>query len=138
MHQEISMGQVEQRTNEKTLLHPAPYTPVPPHRDSSFIMMKEPWSSVSIRIYTTQSYGYFRPVPNVLWMSFLTSIRLWGERFRRHNNSRKQQRFQPNIFAVTVVVVARGRSLYNLVLCFPAASQLVSVAPTSSDQAQTP
>ena len=36
------------------------------------------------------------------------------ERFRRRSNSSKQQQSQPNIFAVTVVIVALGCSLYFL------------------------
>ena len=41
-------------------------------------------------------------------------VRLWGERFRRHNNSSKRQQSQPNNFAVAVVVVALGRWLHVL------------------------
>ena len=44
--------------------------------------------------------------------SHSTSVRLWGKRCRRHINSSQQQQVQPNIFAVTVIVVALGRSLY--------------------------
>ena len=67
----------------------------------------------------------FPPVPTLyIVVSVIRRmyVRLWGERFRRHNNSSKQQQQQPqpNNFAVAVVVVAFGRWLYFL--SFPAAS----------------
>ena len=56
------------------------------------------------------------------------SVRLRGERFRRQS--------RPNIFAVTVVVVALGRSM--CFLSFPAASSLVSAAANPTDQPPNP
>ena len=50
------------------------------------------------------------------------SVRLRGERSRRHNNSSRQQQSQINVFAVTVIVVALGRSMHFI--SFPAASLL--------------
>ena len=44
--------------------------------------------------------------PHASTLCHSTYVRLWWERSRRHNSS--------NIFAVTVVVVALGRSLYFL------------------------
>ena len=43
----------------------------------------------------------------------LTYVRLWGERFRRRNNSSKQQQSHLDNFVVTVDV-ALGHSLYFL------------------------
>ena len=49
----------------------------------------------------------FRPVPVLFVIQ-----RLRVESFRRHSNTCKQQQYQPDIFAVTVFVVALGRPLY--------------------------
>ena len=49
----------------------------------------------------------------------LTYARLWGGLFLRHNDSNKQQQSQPHNFAVAVVVVALGSSVYFI--SFPAA-----------------
>ena len=65
------------------------------------------------------------------------SVRLWGKRDRRHNNNSRQRQSQPNIFAVTIIVVAFGHSLY--LVCFPPASYLVSRASSNpTDQAPNP
>ena len=55
-----------------------------------------------------------------------------------HNNSSKLQQSQPNSFAVAIVIVALGRSLY--LLCFPAAFELVSASTVVpySDQRPNP
>ena len=58
-----------------------------------------------------KSFEYFHPVP-FLFLIRRPSVRLWGKRSRHHNNSSTQQQSQRSIFAVTVVVVALGRSLY--------------------------
>ena len=60
----------------------------------------------------------FRPVPLILINRPLSAC--VGERPRRHNIISKQQQSRSNIFAVAVVVVALGRSLYFL--SSPAAS----------------
>ena len=67
--------------------------------------------------YSTQSCECVRPVPPFFCHS--TPVRLWRKRSRCHKNSSKRQS-QLNIFTVTVIVVALGRSLYLIV--FPAAS----------------
>ena len=60
----------------------------------------------------------FSPRSSSLW--HLTYVRLRGKSSRLHNSSSKQQQSPSNIFAVTVVVVALGHSLYCF--SFPAAS----------------
>ena len=52
-----------------------------------FNRLKAPWGALSTRLHTTQSCGYFRPVPTLLSLRHLTHVRLWGESFRRHNDS---------------------------------------------------
>ena len=53
----------------------------------------------------------FAPFP--LLLSFETSVRLWGKRSRCDDSSSRQWwQSQPNVFAVTVVVVPLDRSLY--------------------------
>ena len=46
-----------------------------------------------------------------LWGTRGKNVRLWGERFRRHDNSSKQQQSPSINFAVAVVVVALVHSL---------------------------
>ena len=103
-----------------------PRTPLHPlHRALSFNRLK---STIELRIHPglhdaeLRDSECLRPVPILLPVVILTSVRLWGERFRRHNNRSKQQRSQPNIifFVVAIAAVALGRSLHFL--SFPAAT----------------
>ena len=105
VHEGIS--KVESDWAEKERKHPTPYT-----LSLGFNYLKARWSSVSIRLHTTPSCEYFRPVPTLESLCLLTYVRLWGGRFRRHNDSSKQQQSQPNTFAVAVVVATLGRSLH--------------------------
>ena len=71
---------------------------------------------MDLRIVTRQSCEKFRPVPPFFVIRRLPG-RLRGTCSSRHDTSSKQQQSQPNIFAVTVIVVVLGRS-YS----FPASS----------------
>ena len=114
------LSHVEQRKN-KTTLHPLS---TPPHPTQSFKYNKlnAPRSSVPVRLYTTQSCEYFRPVPFSLPFDVCSFV--GGGCSRRHNHNSKEQQYLPNIFAVTVNLVAHGRSLHFP--SFPAGSYHVS------------
>ena len=60
VHEEFSMVELDRA--EKELKYPAPYTLHP--ELLRFNRLREPWSSVSIRLQTTQSSECFRPVPS--------------------------------------------------------------------------
>ena len=112
------VSQVEQRTDEKALGHPATYRAIK-------FLYAERTMKLSIRPTFYRTRPAELRVFFATWLisqSFLTSVRLWEERFRRHDNSTKQQRSHPSTVAVAVVVVTLGRSLYFLFLSFPTAS----------------
>ena len=67
---------------------------------------------------STQSCEYFRPVAFFFVIRRMFVCR--GDRSRRHNNNSKQQQSQPNLFAVTVIVVELGPSV--CFISFPTAS----------------
>ena len=69
-----------------------------------------PYPSGFTRRKAASTFAPYLPI--IVSVSF--GVCLWAERFRRHNNSSKQQQSQPNIFAVAVTVVALVRSLYFL------------------------
>ena len=72
---------------------------------------------MELRIHPSVSDAELRVFsPRASSLCHSTSVRVWGERSRRHNRSSKQQQSRPNIFAVTVVVVPLGRSVYILFL----------------------
>lgn len=110
-----------------SLLHPIPsYT----SEFSSFKRLKASWSSVSIRLYTTQSGECFRPLPLLFFRS--TSPRLWREQL-------SSPHLQLQAAAVSIRCICcgrRGRSAWSLAVLyhFPAASSLGRAAPYSTDQ----
>ena len=75
--------------------------------------------TVELRVltYTAKSCEYFSPRASFLFVIRRLFV-CGGSRSRRHYSSSKLQQSQPNIFAVTVIVIALGRSL-NLPLSQP-------------------
>ena len=97
----------EQRKTKQTL-HPAPctYLLLTPGRLKARNQWRSVWSlhDAELRV----------PSPRASFTCHSTSsVLLWRKPSRRHVISSKQQRSQPKIFAVTVIVVAFGRLLYN-------------------------
>ena len=99
------LRQVEQRET-KQILHPVPYIELQVDNTQ--------WSSVSLHDAELRVIS-----PRASFLCRSTSVRLWGKRSRRHGNSSKQHQSQPNVFAVTVIVVALDRSLYCVSLSLP-------------------
>ena len=119
------LSQVRQKENLKTL-HPAPYATTPytttPYRVLSISRLKTPRSSVSIRLYTTQSCDLFRYVPLLFRRS--TSVRLCAAGTlapRQNSTTSKQQQSLP-------LHICHDRDRRNAwsfaVLSFPAGSKL--------------
>ena len=76
----------------------------------------------------------FSPCGSFVCHSQRLSVRMRGNRSRRHNSSSKQKQSQPNLLAATVIIVALGRSLYFYL--FPSRLQyLVSTASNPAEPA---
>ena len=93
------LRQVEQRKRKQTP-HRAPYAEV-----SIKCSQVESTQSSSTSLHDAELRVFS---PHASFLCHSTSARLRGKRSRRHNNSSKQQQSQPNILAVTVIVVALG------------------------------
>ena len=96
---------------DKHILHPAPYTEL--QVESTLNLNSVSLDDAELRVIS--------PRGSCLCHS-TSSVRLWGERSRRQNNSKQQQQqqSQSNVFAVAVIVLALGRSQYFI--SFPSAS----------------
>ena len=103
-------------SRERTERPSSTLPPIPLHLTSEFqllIRLKPPWSSVSIRLYTTQRYDNFCPVPNISSHFLHVFVCGWSA-------------------SAAVVTAASSSSLNPITLLWPSSSSCLAVCCTFS------